>query len=202
MTDSRIALLEQNATLLENNVNLADRFAQNDRSAFDRLVDRYQSMVYTICFRLLQHRQDAEDASQETFTRLARYLQRWDRTRPLEPYLKTIAENRCRSAMARRRPTQSLSIVDEPQTNAHTLYQSEESLREEVVRVLETLPQAHRQAFELFHQRSMSYAQIATVMKCPVGTVKTWVHRARCELIQQMQNRGVINDSRAKEVES
>jgi RNA polymerase sigma-70 factor, ECF subfamily len=202
MTDSPIAVWEQAAAMAESNDQLADRFAQSDRSAFDRLVDRYQSMVYAICFRQLRHRQDAEDASQETFTRLARYLLRWDRTRPLEPYLQTIAENRCRSAMARRRPTQPLTVADEPQTSADALRRSEESLHEEVVRVLESLPQAHRQAFELFHDGSLSYAEIAAVMNCPVGTVKTWVHRARCELIRQMQQRGVINDSRAKEVES
>lgn len=175
----------------ESNASLADRFAGDDRSAFDSLVDRYHAMVFQLCFRSLGHRQDAEDATQETFSRLAKYLERWDRKRPLEPYLKAIAGNRCRTALAKRRHFHPLDSVAEPQTDDDCQGRRADALREEVHRVLEHLPTSHRNAFELFHQQSLSYAEISRRMNCPVGTVKTWVHRARRELIDQMRRRGV-----------
>ena len=47
-------------------------------------------------------------------------------------------------------------------------------------------------AFELFHERGMNYTEIALQLDCPVGTVKTWVHRARSRLIDQLLDREVV----------
>jgi RNA polymerase sigma-70 factor (ECF subfamily) len=48
----------------------------------------------------------------------------------------------------------------------------------------------------LFHEQELSYAEIGEVLDCPLGTVKTWVHRARRELIQRLQRRGVVCENR------
>ena len=50
----------------------------------------------------------------------------------------------------------------------------------------------YRQAFALFHEQELSYAEIGAALDCPVGTVKTWVHRARRELIERLRERGVV----------
>jgi RNA polymerase sigma-70 factor (ECF subfamily) len=47
-------------------------------------------------------------------------------------------------------------------------------------------------AFEMFHQRGLSYQQISRELDCPLGTVKTWVHRARQQLIDRLRAREVI----------
>ena len=57
----------------ESNALLAQKFRKNDQSAFARLVGRHHSLVFQVCLRILGHRQDAEDATQETFSRVARY---------------------------------------------------------------------------------------------------------------------------------
>jgi RNA polymerase sigma-70 factor (ECF subfamily) len=61
--------------------------------------------------------------------------------------------------------------------------------------VLEDLRDEYREAILLFHQGQLSYAEIADAMNCPVGTVKTWVHRARRELIDGLRRRGALEDS-------
>src|SRR5262249_2085126 len=66
------------------------------------LVDRFQAEVYGLCLRLLSHRHDAEDVTQEVFLRVFRSLRRWDRSRPLRPWVMGIAVNRCRTWMAQR----------------------------------------------------------------------------------------------------
>ena len=123
---------------------------------------------------------------------MAKYIDRWDPHKPLEPWLITIAGNRCRTHLSRRRHLESLSDACEPATEQTVQEQAAASLREEVSLAISRLPENQRSAFELFHEQSMSYDQIAMELNCPVGTVKTWVHRARANLMGQLQNREVI----------
>jgi RNA polymerase sigma-70 factor (ECF subfamily) len=176
----------------ESNAALAEQFRQNDDSAFAELVRRHQSLVFRVCLRILGHRQDAEDATQETFTRMAKYLDRWDSRRPLEPWLVTIAGNRSRTFLARRRVHQPLSAASEPASDGTGQQIAADSLREEVSLALENLPVNQRRAFQLFHEEGLNYTHIAAVMDCPVGTVKTWVHRARLKLIDHLREREVV----------
>jgi len=176
----------------DSNATLAKRSLQRDGQAFAALVQRYHEFVYRICFGILRHRQDAEDATQDTFSRLAKYLDRWDPRRPLEPWLATVAGNRSRSHLARRRPHATLTAADEPQTFATIHAHAADAMREEIVLALRQLPGRQQKAFQLFHEQSLSYDQIARQMDCPVGTVKTLVHRARRALIDQLRDRDVV----------
>jgi RNA polymerase sigma-70 factor (ECF subfamily) len=176
----------------ESNALLAQQYRQNDESAFAKLVGRHHSLVFHVCLKILRHRQDAEDATQETFSRVARYLHRWDSRRPLEPWLVAIAGNRCRTFLARKRVHQTLSRATEPISQAADAQQDAEVLREELCLALSQIPARQRRAFELFHEQSLSYAEIADELNCPIGTAKTWVHRARGKVIQQLRQRDVV----------
>ena len=70
-------------------------------------------------------------------------------------------------------------------------------LAEEVELALRQLRVEYREAFVLFHEQELSYAQIAETMRCPVGTVRTWIHRARRELIRLLQAREVVETRNA-----
>ncbi len=170
----------------QSNAVLAEQFRQNDHSAFAELVRRHHSLVFRVCLKILGHHEDAEDVTQETFSRMARYIDRWDPKRPLEPWLIAIAGNRCRTFLSRRKVYQPLSTVVEPSSDRTGEQIAADSLREEVDLALEGLPDNQRLAFVLFHEKSLNYAEIAVELGCPVGTVKTWVHRARGKLIEQL----------------
>ena len=131
----------------ESNALLAERFRQQDETAFAQLVGRHHSLVFSVCLRILGHRQDAEDATQETFSRVARYLHRWDSKRPLEPWLIAIAGNRCRTFLAKKRVHQPLSPAHEPMVDVALTNQDAESLREELDLALAQLPSCQRNAF-------------------------------------------------------
>jgi RNA polymerase sigma-70 factor (ECF subfamily) len=60
---------------------------------------------------------------------------------------------------------------------------------------LARLRDEYRQAFVLFHEQELTYVEISEVLDCPVGTVKTWVHRARRELADHLRRRGVVEES-------
>ena len=180
----------------ESNALLAQQYQQNDESAFAKLVGRHHSLVFQVCLRILGHRQDAEDVTQETFSRVARYLHQWDSRRPLEPWLVAIAGNRCRTFLARKRVHRTLSPSVEPISDAVSAQQDAEVLREELRLALVQVPACQRLAFELFHEHALSYAEIAERLDCPIGTAKTWVHRARNRVIEQLQQRGVVDRQR------
>lgn len=175
---------------------LVRRYLGNDASAFTTLMRRYQDRVFRLCFHMLRHREDAEDATQETFTRMARHLDHWDEQRPLEPWLMTIAGNRCRTLLARRKQLHPLSEGHEPASLAHVQQQDANTLEEEMRLALGELREEHRQAFLLFHQQQLSYAEIAEQLACPVGTVKTWVHRARTHIIRRLRERDALAEHR------
>lgn len=176
----------------ESNALLVEQFQRNDPGAFATLFGRYYPLVFNVCLKMMQHRQDAEDVTQETFSRVARYIHRWDSQKPIEPWLVAIAGNRCRTHLSRRRNLQPLCTAAEPATNGTVQMQAADSLKEEVGLALLLLPENQRRAFQLFHEQSLNYAEIAEHMSCPVGTVKTWVHRARASLIDQLRQREVI----------
>ena len=75
-----------------------------------------------------------------------------------------------------------------------TIYQMMR-LAEEVALGLERLRPEYRMAFVLFHENELSYEEIAAAVDRPLGTVKTWIHRARRELIQHLVDREVVTES-------
>ena len=166
------------------------------QSAMLMLVERFRGQVFGLCYRMLGQRQDAEDAAQETFVRVLKNLHRWDQGRDFEPWLLAIAGNRCRTALAarRRRPVADSAVEliadDAPDQRPGQL------LAEEVQLALAELRAEYRQAFLLFHDHELSYGEIAEAMDVPLGTIKTWVHRARRELIDLLRQRGAIAEAR------
>lgn len=161
---------------------LLSRCLVGEQAALGELVTRYRERVVAFCFRWLGQRQDAEDAAQETLIRVCRHLHHWDGRREFEPWLLAIAGNRCRTALAARRhrpAPQPLIDVPEEQERANAPHAH---LAEEVALALRELRPEYRRAFLLFHNEHLGYAEIAQRLQVPVGTVKTWVHRARRDL--------------------
>lgn len=164
------------------------------------LVEHFQGTVFGLCYRMLGHRQDAEDVTQESFVRVFRNLSRWDNQRDFKPWLLAIAGNRCRTMLAARgRRPRTRDVVHElpdPSENGHGAM----LLGEEVALALEHLRAEHRRAFLLFHGQELSYAEISNVLDCPIGTVKTWIHRARRELARLLRERGVVEGAKHEQV--
>jgi RNA polymerase sigma-70 factor (ECF subfamily) len=177
-------------------IQLVGHCLAGDQRSMLALVERFQGQVFGLCYRMLGQRQDAEDAAQETFVRVLKNLHRWDQERDFQPWLLAIAGNRCRTALAarKRRPTAELAeelvVDDQPDHDAGR------QLAEELQLALQDVRPEYRQAFVLFHEQELSYAEIAEAMQVPLGTIKTWVHRARRELIEKLKVRGAIDEGR------
>jgi RNA polymerase sigma-70 factor (ECF subfamily) len=154
------------------------------------LVEQYQGIVFGVCYRMLGQREDAEDVVQDVFLRAFRSLHRWDCERPLKPWLLTIATNRCRTALERRSrlPAASEAAMHQGAEDGRT---GRRELAEELQLALASLREDYRMCFVLFYEQELSCAAIGEVLGCPEGTVKTWLHRARKELADFLERRGV-----------
>jgi RNA polymerase sigma-70 factor (ECF subfamily) len=172
---------------------LVRRCLRGDALAVRALVERFQAEVYGLCVRLLGHRHDAEDVTQEVFLRVFRSLRRWDKSRPLRPWVMGITVNRCRTWMAQRarRPELADYLQD---TAAGPAPDDSAELVAEIRTAVDALRPDYRTVFVLFHEQGRPYDEIATALGRPVGTVKTWLHRARLEVLECLKRRGMVAD--------
>jgi len=162
-----------------------------DEKSLCEFVRRFQTAVFGLCFRMLSHREDAEDVAQESFLRAFRNLHRWDAARPLLPWLLTIAANRCRSWLARR-VERGLPADFADEIPDRRSRQTRLDLAEELQLGLEMLREEYRACFVLFHFNELTLSEIASVTGHAEGTIKTWLHRARKELAEYLQRRAVV----------
>lgn len=170
---------------------LVRRCLRGDADAIRRLVELYQAEVYGLCVRLLTHRHDAEDVTQEVFLRIFRSLRRWDASRPLKPWIVGITVNRCRTWLSQRSRRPELIDYLQDTAPAKADDDSAELLREIGDALAELRPE-YREVFVLFHEQGQPYEEIAEALERPVGTIKTWLHRARTEVLERLKKRGMV----------
>jgi RNA polymerase sigma factor (sigma-70 family) len=172
---------------------LVRRCLRGDAAAMERLVAAYQADVFGLSVRLLHHRHDAEDVVQEVFLRVFRSLRRWDSRRPLRPWIMGITVNRCRTWIAQRaRRPELVDYLHE--TASRESADNGNELTREIDAAVHDLRMEYRTVFVLFHDRGLPYEEIAQAMRKPVGTIKTWLHRARLEVLDRLRKRGMISE--------
>lgn len=174
-------------------VSLVRRCLKGDEPAIRALIERFQSDVFGLCVRLLQHRQDAEDVTQEVFLRIFRSLKRWDSARPLKPWIIGIAVNRCRTLISQRAKRPELADYLH-ETASRTPVDDSNELVREIQTALHDLRFEYRSVFVMYHEQGLPYEDIAEAMEKPVGTVKTWLHRARLEVLDYLRRRGMVSE--------
>jgi RNA polymerase sigma factor (sigma-70 family) len=172
---------------------LVEALRSGDPQAPRLLIERFQGVVFGLCYRMMNHQQDAEDVAQETFVRALRSMARFDAGRPIRPWLLEIAANRCRTALARRARRPILAPADSVADRAdpRAAVADPDDLAGELEQALRDLRPEYRLVFVLFHEQNLMYEEIAQAISRPVGTVKTWLHRARSQLAENLSRRGV-----------
>ena len=160
-----------------------DRARKGDREAFGRLVRRHQRRVYAAALHILGNHSDADDVAQEAFVRAYRGLASFDPERSaFSTWLFTIARNRCRNELARRRPVVGAELPDVVDLRSPDRAASEAELFRELDAALDALPFEQRSAFVLAQLQGLSYEEVGRIEGVGVGTVKSRIARAREKL--------------------
>ncbi|MDK2855892.1 MAG: polymerase sigma-70 factor, subfamily [Bacillota bacterium] len=162
---------------------------RGSREAFAVLVERYQAKIYNLTYRLLGNADDAEELTQEAFCRAFAKLGEFRGEAAFSTWLYRIAHNLCLDELRRRqrRPVLSLSehemrryLEEVPGENPEA---AELCVRRAVLgrlqEVLATLPPDQRTVLVLRDVQDLSYEEIAQIIGCSLGTVKSRLNRAR-----------------------
>jgi RNA polymerase sigma-70 factor (ECF subfamily) len=170
---------------------LVDQVMAGNKNAFNLLVMRYQHRVAALIARFVQDPQEVEDVAQEAFIKAYRALPLFRGDSAFYTWLYRIAVNTAKNylvARSRRPPAQDLEIDEvEPTETGSVLHEIESpegslstsELKVAVEAVLDSLPEELKTAFILREFSGLSYEDIAEVMDCPVGTVRSRIFRAR-----------------------
>ncbi|MEC9192006.1 MAG: RNA polymerase sigma factor RpoE [Pseudomonadota bacterium] len=170
---------------------LVDQVMAGNKNAFNLLVMRYQHRVAALIARFVKDPREVEDVAQEAFLRAYRALPLFRGDSAFYTWLYRIAVNTAKNylvARSRRPPAQDLEIDEVEPTETGSVLREIESpegslstseLNVAVEAALDSLPEELKTAFILREFSGLSYEDIAEVMDCPVGTVRSRIFRAR-----------------------
>ena len=177
------------------------RVKQGDATAFAVLVEKYKQPVMNLAWRTLRDETEAEDLAQNVFVQAWKSAGRYQATAKFSTWLFTIARNLSLNEIRRRvrHPAESLDQTRD-EAEDQPLHQvvdkriaaaPDEMLRGElehkVDEALEALPENQRVALALCKQEELSYEEIATIMDCPIGTVRSRIFRAREAISEKLK---------------
>ena len=171
--DDRSAVRERDAQLVA-------RVRAGDRAAFDAIVHQYMRQAFQLAYRVVNHREDAEDLVQESFLAAYQYLDSYDATRPFGPWLMRIVMNRGANLRRSRARRETEPEVDAVSTAPSALDESERAeARVMLSRALGTLSERQRMIVTLFDVDGMTSTEIGDMLDLSAGTVRWHLHEAR-----------------------
>src|SRR5207244_10026116 len=139
------------------------------------LIRRHQSPVFSYLLRLLKNAHDAEDAAQGCFVRMLRGLPGYRSDLPFRPWLYRIALNCARGTAARRseQPERERTAAANRPEETMTMNPADLAARNEILRMVNDLPDAQKEAVTLHYCQGLSHSEVASVLEVPAGTVAT-----------------------------
>ena len=181
---------------------VVERASTGSEAAYRELVRRYQRPVFSLIYRMVRDRELAEDLTQETFVKVLNAIDRYRPEYKFSSWIFKIANNAAIDHL-RRRELDTLSLdggpdamtPDRVQATSLQLGDGAESQLEElearelgtqIERAIGALRPEYRACIIMRHVEGRAYDEIADVLDLPLGTVKTYIHRARAELRESL----------------
>jgi len=173
---------------------LLARYTAGEEAAFREIVSRYKNSLYAFLRQFLNRHDLVEDVFQETFLQLYSSRNSFDTSRPLRPWLFTIAANKAKDALRKWQRTAAVSIgtmadsqdlsfddmlntVTSDNTLPYEELQKDETASR-VGQIIVDMPENLREILSLAYFQGFSYKQMAEILSIPIGTVKSRLHTA------------------------
>lgn len=195
--------LSQVLNLTQPDFALVERCRLNDEAAFNEVVARYKNKVFNYLVRMMGSSDDAEDLTQEVFLRLYTSIDSFRGQSSLNTWLFRIANNLCIDQFRRQKKHRAVAYslddaaygngvedegghdVSDSTYEPHRLLERQE-LGQQIQQALEALPEKLRATLILHDIEGLPYEEIAQVVNCPLGTVKSRLFNARQQLKQRL----------------
>lgn len=186
-------------TLQDVDLELVRRVQRGDSAAFDLLVRKHQHRIVALIGRYVHDWSEAQDVAQDTFIRAYRALGNFRGDAQFSTWLHRIAVNTAKNhlvAHKRRPPGDDVDIDDAEQFESGLRLRDNDTperelmrheMEQTVMRAVEALPEELRVAITLREVDGLSYEEIAQQMKCPIGTVRSRIFRARDAIDEQLR---------------
>jgi RNA polymerase sigma-70 factor (ECF subfamily) len=167
--------------------------AQGQFGALEQLFERYQRQVYQLALGITRDAETAEEVLQDTFYRLYSHASAIDAALPLLPWLYRVAANLSYNQARRSFWSEPFHALSErlrvPALRLPEQIAEQHELQETVRTLLDELPPNHRAVLVLHYLQDYSIPEIAEILDCPEGTVKSRLHHARKLLRGYLQRR-------------
>jgi RNA polymerase sigma-70 factor (ECF subfamily) len=174
------------------------KYSKGEEHAFEMLYRRYEKPVFSFIYRIVMNAVDAEDLCQETFFRVAREKKRYHASGKFKTWLFRIALNLCRDRLRRKKFRSYLSLNKQASSKNYEENELqnaisnpgpdpvEKSEKDEmkllVQKAFTKLSEKQRTVVILKEYQELKFSEIAEILKCPIGTVKSLNHRGHANL--------------------
>jgi len=179
---------------------LVRSFLDGDSAAFEELVNRYESTIMNMAYRLLGNRSDASDVCQEVFVLLLRKLGSFRGEAKFSTWLYRVSLNACHDHA--RRMKRHISLSESPGEDLPEMEQrlpdsridlpeisvERAELQETVQECISRLPYKFKEVIYLHDIRGYNYKEVAEILDISLGTVKSRLNRARNRLAKELQD--------------
>ena len=171
-------------------INRINRILQGDTQLYGEIISAYKSAVFSLCYRMVYQKQEAEDLSQEIFIKAYRNLDKYNPKMKFSTWILSISRNTCIDYLRKKR-VENLPLEEGIKTGEGPLSAEEAYLYKEqkleIEQAIGSLPEEYRLLIILYHQQGQSYKEIAEILNMPMSLVKNRLHRGRKMLKEKLR---------------
>ena len=174
---------------------IINQIISGNTKAFSILVDRYKDLVFTLAVRMVKHKEEAEEVSQDTFIKVFKSLNKFKGDSKFSTWIYRIAYNTCLDRIKKYKNTQYVVPIDEytahhVKTLDNALERMEVDERKQAIQAcLELLPPDDCALLTLFYFEDMSLEDISKIIQVSANTVKVRLFRSRKKLTTILRER-------------
>jgi RNA polymerase sigma factor (sigma-70 family) len=159
------------------------------REQYRHLVERYHRGLVQHIYNLINDEQSAEDVAQEAFIRAYNKLSQYNDAYAFSTWLYKIADNIAYRYLKQSKNDRGIDDIEEtfPDDTLSLAETTDKIFTKEAIRTaIAKLPISYRQVISMYYWDGFSYEEIAEIMERPIGTIRTWLHRAKQDLKKEL----------------
>lgn len=162
---------------------------EGNKDAFAELISRYKRLIYSVAYKFSRDNEEVNDMAQDAFIKIYKSLSKYDSQYKFSTWSVKVATNICLDHVRRKR-VNSVSLDEIENFTGSNNSPEEHYLRKEHSQMLKTaideLPEIYRVPIVMYHQKGMSYKEIADFLGKPMSIIKNRIFRARHALRENL----------------